>query len=216
MNVIDSEDILIRQVADLNEKAALSIVKERIQAGYDPFRIIESCKEGVHQVGVRYEKGEYFIAGLIMAGIILRGVIDLVRSALQHRIEDKRRGNVVLGTIQGDIHDIGKNLAGLMLSSEGFNVIDLGVDISPADFVSGISEYKPKIVVLCSLLTTVFENLKTAVDSIEEAGLRSGLCILIAGSMVNETVCEFSQADHWTNDAVKGVQWCKRVAPFSR
>jgi methanogenic corrinoid protein MtbC1 len=211
MQDFDSQDMLIRQVADLDEKAVLSTVRERIEAGYDPFRIMEACQEGVHLVGVRYEEGHYFIAGLIMAGVILRGVIELIRPHLESRVQGDSKGNLVLGTVQGDIHNIGKDLAGVLLSCEGFNVIDIGVDVPAEKFIQAVGAHQPKVLGLSCLLTTAFESLKNTVDALGEAGLRSDLNIIIGGSMINETVCKYAGADHWTTDAVKGLQWCKWV-----
>jgi methanogenic corrinoid protein MtbC1 len=205
------QDELSRYVADLDEKAALTVVQQRMKAEYDPFRIIESCKQGVHEVGIRYEEGRYFIAGLIMAGLILRTVIEHVQPALENQTRRPQKGSIVVGTVAGDIHDIGKELGKVLLSCEGFQVIDLGVDVPAQKFVESIRDHVPRIVVLSCLLTTAFDNMKHTVNAIQEQGLRSGLSIMIAGSMVNEDVCHYVEADYWTNDAINGVQWCKRI-----
>ncbi len=210
MNIPDYQDELIQQVVDLNEKAALAIVRQRLEAGHDPYRIIELCKEGVHLAGVRYEQGEYFVAGLIMAGVILRNVIDIIQPELVKCTGDIKKESIIIGTVRGDIHDIGKNLGGIILTCEGFRVVDLGVDTSETMFIEAIKKHQSRIVVLSCLLTTAFESLKATIDAIEAAGLRNKVAVLIAGSLVTERVCQHVGADHWTNDAVKGVQWCKR------
>lgn len=212
MKIPVPKDELIDKVAELDEKAAIAIVTKRLKQGYDPYRIIELCKEGVHQVGVHYENGRYFVAGLIMAGVILRNVIDIIQPDLTKLSGNNHKENIIIGTIQGDIHDIGKNLGGALLSCEGFNVIDLGVDTSETKFITAIETYHPKIVGLSCLLTTGFDSLKATTDAIERAGYRNDLSVLIAGSMVDEAVCNYVHADYWTNDAIKAVQWCKRVA----
>lgn len=209
MNDGIGQDKLISHLADLDEKGVLSLVNERLEAGHDPYGIIEACQEGVRRVGTRYEKGDYFIAGLIMAGVILRGVIDLIRPDLQKKPQGSQRGNFVLGTVQGDIHNIGKDLVGILLSCEGFNVIDVGVDTPVELFVDAIREHNPPFLGLSCLLTTAFESLRDTISGIEEAGLRSGLTIIIGGSTLDESVCKFTGADHWTTDAMKGVEWCR-------
>lgn len=209
-NISEFQDELVKQVADLDEKAALTNVSQKLEAGCDPYQIIALCKEGVHQAGIRYEKGQYFVAGLIMAGVILRNVIDLIQPELSKKVENVSRENIVIGTIKGDIHDIGKNLGGIILSCEGFNVIDLGVDIAAHHFIEAIKVHQPRIIVLSCMLTTAFDSLKTTTDAIKKAGLKNDLSVLIAGSLLDDKVCRFVQADHWTNDAIKGVLWCKR------
>lgn len=205
------KDQLVAQIGELDEKAVLETVREGMKSGYDPFRIIEACQEGVRLVGEHYEKGRYFIAGLIMAGLILKNVIEAIRPQLQGRVQGRSKGSLVIGTVQGDIHDIGKNVGGMLLSCEGFNVIDLGVDVPPGIFVKALMEHRPRIVGLSCLLTTAFDGLKQTIDAIEEAGLRSGLSIIIGGSLIDESVCEFAGADCWTRDAIMGVQWCRWV-----
>lgn len=211
MKASDFQDELVNCIAGLDEKAALALVKERLKTGYDPFRIIESCKEGVRQVGLRYEKGSYFLAGLIMAGVILRSVIDMLQPELTRCSGNSPQETIVIGTVRGDIHDIGKNIGGIVLNCEGFNVIDLGVDIREEAFVDAIKAHRPKILGLSCLLTTAFDSLKSTTDALEKAGLRNAVSVLIAGSLVDEAVCKYVKADHWTNDAINGLQWCKRI-----
>jgi methanogenic corrinoid protein MtbC1 len=205
------KDRLVTQIAELDERGVLETVRESMQSGYDPFRIIEACQEGVRLVGVQYEKGRYFIAGLIMAGLILKSVIGLIRPQLHGRVHGRSKGNIVIGTVQGDIHDIGKNLGAMLLSCEGFHMIDMGVDVPPETFVKAVLEYRPRIVGLSCLLTTAFDGLKQTIDAVKKAGLRTGLPIIIGGSMLEESVCEYAGADYWTRDAIMGVQWCRWV-----
>jgi methanogenic corrinoid protein MtbC1 len=203
------QDKLINYVADLEKMAVIAIVQERLGQGYNPFQILEACQEGVRIVGHRFEQGRYYIAGLIMAGEILRIVVEMLQPYLQEPTQNSTLETIVIGTVQGDIHDIGKNLVSMLLSCQSFRIIDLGVDVPAADFIAAIKEYKPKIVGLSCLLTTAFESMKSVIDSIETSDLRSGLSIIIGGSIIDEETCKFVGADYWTIDAQAGVQWCK-------
>ncbi|MCX6066475.1 MAG: B12-binding domain-containing protein, partial [Chloroflexi bacterium] len=130
----DSPNRLSELVAALDEDAVLALVQERLSAGSDPFQIIEECNAGMREVGIKYETGEYFVSGLIMSGEIFREVVELLQPLLEKRADGHSFGVVLIGTVSGDIHDIGKNMLGMLLSCYGFTVIDLGVDVPPANF----------------------------------------------------------------------------------
>ncbi len=125
---------LAKLVADLEEDTVLKLVQQRLEAGGDPLQIIAECNEGMRAVGQRYEQGEYFVAGLIMSGEIFREVVEMVQPLLEKQADGKASGRVLVGTVSGDIHDIGKNMFGMLLSCHGFDVIDLGVDVPPEMF----------------------------------------------------------------------------------
>src|SRR5271169_5789725 len=134
MDQTDLHTQLLNLMANLDETALLDLVQKRIKAGDDPLKIIDDCNEGMRLVGQRYEDGRYFISGLIMSGEIFREVVEMVQPLLEQRAEEHSSGRVLVGTVSGDIHDIGKNILGMLLSCHGFFVVDLGIDVPPMDF----------------------------------------------------------------------------------
>ncbi|MCW3987129.1 MAG: cobalamin-dependent protein, partial [Candidatus Bathyarchaeota archaeon] len=140
-------------VAELREDEALQLVKNLLTAGENPLMILEACRKAVEIVGERFEKAEYFLPDLIMAGEILKEITELVKPKMEMIDEVKRLGKIVIGTVQGDIHDIGKDVVTFMLDANGFDVYDLGIDVPPQAFVEKIREVKPEVVALSGLLT---------------------------------------------------------------
>jgi 5-methyltetrahydrofolate--homocysteine methyltransferase len=162
-----SQDTLVSVLADLREDEALQIVQDLLTAGENPLTILESCRKAVEIVGERFEKSEYFLPDLVMAGEILKEIAELVKPQMEMVGEVKRVGKVVIGTVQGDIHDIGKDVVTFMLDANGFEVHDLGVDVPPHAFVEKIREVKPEVVGLSGLLTLAFDGMKATVDAID-------------------------------------------------
>lgn len=204
---------LARLVADLEEDAVLQLVDQRIKAGDDPLQIIEECNEGMREVGLRYEKGEYFVAGLIMSGEIFREVVEMVQPLLEKQADGKRSGRVLVGTVSGDIHDIGKNMFGMLLACHGFEVIDLGVDVPPRHFAEKVVENKPDLVGLSGLITASFEMMKETVSALREEARKHGLSfpIIIGGGMIDDQVRQYVGADYWMPDAMAGVRLCEEL-----
>lgn len=204
---------LIRLLADLDEDAVLKLVQRRIAAGDDPLQIIEGCNAGMRLVGERYERGEFYASGLIMSGEIFREVVELVQPLLEQRTAVETSGRVLLGTVRGDIHDIGKNMAGMLLVCHGFTVIDLGVDVPPADFAIRAVEVKPDMVGLSGLITASFEAMKETVAVLRSAEHQHHLKfpVLIGGGMIDEQVCRYVGADYWVTNAMDGVRLCQRL-----
>lgn len=200
-------------IADLEEDAALELVKQRLAAGNDPLQIIEECNKGLREVGQRYEKGEYFIAGLIMSGEIFREVVELVHPLLEKQVSGNSSGRVLVGTVSGDIHDLGKNMFGMLLSCHGFDVIDLGVDVPPADFAAKVVEIKPDFVGLSGLITASYETMKETVAVLRSEARKHKLSfpIIIGGGFVNEQICQYVEADYWMPDAMAGVRLCEKL-----
>lgn len=204
---------LIHLLNDLDEDGVLQQVQQRLSRGDDPLRIIEDCNEGMRLVGQRYERGEYFVSGLIMSGEIFREVVELVQPLLPQRAEGQSSGTVLVGTVSGDIHDIGKNIAGMLLSCYGFAVIDLGVDVPPAVFASRAIDVKPDVVGLSGLITASFDAMKTTVAELRAQAQeqRCSFPIVIGGGMIDEQVCRYVGADYWVNNAMDGVRLCQRL-----
>ena len=203
-------DELVKALSELQEEKALDTVRKLINAGKDPLKIMDSCGQGMEIVGKRFEDGDYFVPDLIFAGEILKSISAEVKPHLAEGAEQKRLGQVVLGTVVGDIHDIGKDVVHFMLDSNGFEVHDLGVDVPVEKFVEKIKETGAKVVAMSGLLTMAFDSMKKTVDSIKEAGLRDQVKIMIGGSQVDEEVRVHTGADAYGNDAMAAVKYAKQ------
>jgi methylmalonyl-CoA mutase cobalamin-binding domain/chain len=209
----NSDQDLVHLLANLEEELVLEIVRKRIQTGDDLMQILEECNEGMQLVGRRYEQGEYYIAGLIMSGEIFREVVEMIQPLLVQKTDKKSSGRILVGTVSGDIHDIGKNMLGMLLSCYGFTVIDLGVDVPPAEFAAKAVENKPDIVGLSGLITASFEMMKETVSRLRTESARNKLAfpILIGGGMMDGQVCQYVGADYWSRDAMAGVRLCQSL-----
>lgn len=201
---------LIERFASMDEQEALRLADEMLADGVDPMTIVDACKEALEIVGKSFETGEMFLPELIMAGEMMAAISEMVKPRLKGPIKSKGKGKVILGTVKGDVHDIGKNMFGFLLESQGIDVIDLGVDVEPARFVEAISESGATIVALSALLTVAFESIKQTIDTISEAGYRDRVKIMIGGAPINEQICSFSGADAWGRDAMQGVNLAKQ------
>lgn len=213
MPMKNSRQELITHVANLEEQAVLDIVKQRLANGDDPLQIVEECQEGMQQVGLRYERGEYYLAGLIMAGEIFREVTDIVHPLLEHRIKHQASGRVLLGTVQGDIHDMGKNILGMLLRCYGFTVIDLGVDVPPSEFVARARDQQPDIIGISALLTSAHETMRETVALLRDESKRieTKFSIIIGGGQIDEQIRSTTGADYYGGDAMTGVRLCQRL-----
>ena len=210
---METPDQLTRLLADLDEDAVLALVQKRMASGDDPLQIIEECNEGMRIVGERYESGEYYVSGLIMSGEIFREVVELLQPILEKRTDGQSKGRVLVGTVSGDIHDIGKNMVGMLLSCHGFTVIDLGVDVPPDEFAAKAVEVNPDIVGLSGLISASFEMMKETVEALRDESKKHSLSfpIVIGGGMIDEQICQYVGADYWVSDAMSGVRLCQRL-----
>jgi len=202
---------LIDAIADMREQDALKITDEMLASGADPLGVLDACREAMAVVGRRYEEGNYFLPELLLAGEMLGQISDKVKPHLQAQAgAPKMLGRVVVGTVKGDIHDIGKNIVTFMLDANGFEVRDLGVDVPPQKFVEAIRDFEPQVVGLSGFLTLAFDAMKDTVEAIKAAGLRDGVKIIIGGGQVNDKVQEYAGADAYGKDAMAGVSFAKR------
>jgi methanogenic corrinoid protein MtbC1 len=203
----------IAHVADLNENEVLSLVETRIAAGHDPLAIIEDCQEGLRQVGERYEQRQYFLAGLIMGGEIFREVMEMVQPIIEETFTGSDSGKILLGTVRGDIHDIGKNNLSMLLTCYGFSVHDLGVDVSPSEFLLQAMQVRPDIIGLSGLLTSSYDSMKETINLIRISGdtAIAATPIIIGGNQLNEQVSRYVGANFWVNDAMSGVRLCQEM-----
>ena len=201
-------------IGELDEDGVLATVRACLAAGEDPAEVIATCEEGMRIVGERYEQREYYLSGLIMAGEIFREVLELARPALQASLAGDSSGRILIGTVQGDIHDIGKTILQIALRSYGFTVEDLGVDVPPALFVERVAAWQPDIVGLSGLLSTGFESMRETVRLLRERASETAhppVPVIIGGGLINERVRGFVGADYWCGDALEGVRLCQRL-----
>jgi methylmalonyl-CoA mutase cobalamin-binding domain/chain len=203
---------LSQALADLQEDEALEIVRQRMGRGDDPLKIIEDCQAGMREVGEQYTQQRYFLAALIMAGEILREIMEIVLPAVESRYTGKSSGRILVGTVQGDIHDLGKNILLMLLRSYGFSVMDLGVDVAPDGFVEGAREFKPHVIGLSGLITAAHVSMRETVGALRTMMAEDGADIpILLGGQVDEQVCSYVGADYWTTDAMEGVRLCQRL-----
>jgi methanogenic corrinoid protein MtbC1 len=204
---------LIRHVAELNEQEVLALVQQCLSNGDDPLSIVEDCQEGMRRVGERYEQGQYFLSGLIMAGEIFREVMELIQPVIKEKVRGNGSGRILLGTVQGDIHDIGKNIQGMLLSCYGFTVYDLGVDVPPDAFVTQATEVRPDIVGLSGLLTSSYDAMRDTISLFRRNPDHAlvSIPVIIGGGSINDQVCQYVGADYWIVNAMDGVRLCQRL-----
>ncbi len=202
---------LAEAIADMREEDAVRTATEMLDQGTDPLQVLDACHEAMVVVGQRFESGDYYLPELLLAGEILRQISDQAKPHLQAQAGiQKKLGRVVVGTVKGDIHDIGKDIVVFMLDANGFEVRDLGVDVPPQKFVEAIRDLAPQVVGLSGFLTLAFDAMKETVEAIRLAGLRDGVKIMVGGGQVNDKIREYAGADAYGKDAVAGVSFAKQ------
>jgi 5-methyltetrahydrofolate--homocysteine methyltransferase len=200
---------LTKAIADLEEKEALQLAKQWLDAGKDPNAILDESRKGMETVGQRFADGTYFLPELIYSGEILKGISEIVKPKLKQEVKTARRGKVIIGTVAGDIHDIGKDIVVFMLDVNGFEVIDLGVDVPVEKFVDAIKNSGAPVVGLSGFLTLAFDSMKQTIDAIKKAGLRDKVKIMIGGGQIDEEIKKYTGADAYGRDAMAGVSLAK-------
>jgi methylmalonyl-CoA mutase cobalamin-binding domain/chain len=203
---------LTRALVDLDEGRVLTELEACKQRGLTAPELLARLQEGMRIVGERFEAGEYFLAELIMSAEIFRRAADALRAVLVRGADGERLGRLVIGTVAGDIHDIGKNIVATVLGCHGFEVIDLGVDVAPGEFVRAVREHEARLVGLSCLLTTGFESMRRTVEAFAEAGARERVSILIGGASVDDQVRAYVGADGFSTNAAVAVRLAQRLA----
>jgi methanogenic corrinoid protein MtbC1 len=200
-------------VAQLKEQEVLAAIEQHLGGGISPPEVLAACQKGMRLVGSMHEEGIYYIAGLIMAGEIMRQAVDLLKPLMIKARSSENVGRVLLGTISGDIHDIGKNLFRDLLECHGFTVLDLGVDVPPEEFVKAAETFRPHLVAVSALITDSFPRLRELVELFEDTstGRAKRPVIMIGGGQVDDVVHRMSGSDFWTQDALAGVKLCQRL-----
>jgi 5-methyltetrahydrofolate--homocysteine methyltransferase len=202
-------DELVDAIAEMRDEEAIDLARQLLDSGTAPLEILEDCRAAMAIVGKRFEDEEYFIPELILAGETLRAISEIVKPRLGGASETIRNGTIVLGTVQGDIHDIGKDIVSFMLDVNGFEVFDLGVDVAPETFVAKVREVHPEVVALSGFLTLSFDAMKETVEALEGAGLRGDVKIMIGGGTVDDNVREYARADAYGSTATDAVNLAK-------
>ena len=200
---------LVKALSNLEEQDALKITKDRLKAGNDALKILEDTRKAMEIVGKKFADGEYFIPDLVYSGEILKEISEIVKPKLTGASQLKRINKVVLGTVAGDIHDIGLNIVEFMLDVNGFEVFNLGIDVPVEKFVAKIKETKAPIVALSGFLTLAFDSMKQTVAAIEKAGLRKNVKIMIGGGQIDEQIQKYTGADAYGRDAMAAVTLAK-------
>lgn len=200
---------LAKAIADLEENEALRMTREKLDRGEEPHSILEESRDGMEIVGKRFSDGTYFLPELIFSAEIFKEISATVKPKLKQEVRDERYGKVIIGTVAGDIHDIGKDIVVFMLDVSGFEVYDLGVDVPPQEFIEKIRETNAPIVGLSGFLTLAFGSMKETVDAIRAVGLRDKVKIMIGGGQIDEEIRKYTGADAYGQDAMAGVSLAK-------
>ena len=201
---------LSEAIIAMKESEALTITRSLIEDGKDPIEILATCTRAMEAVGKRFEEGTYFLPELMMAGEILSQISEIVKPMLKGEVSTEKNGKVLIGTVQGDIHNIGKDIVSFLLDVNGFEVKDIGIDVPPEKFVEEIREFKPQVVGMSGLLTVAYDAMKNTVEAVKDAGLREDVKIMIGGGLTSDEVCAYAGADSYGKDAMAAVALAKK------
>ena len=202
---------LIDAITEMREEDAVALTGKLLDSGVTPLVILEDCRQAMSIIGVRFETGESFIPELILAGEVMSQITAIVKPRMSQDSQSKKLGKIVLGTVQGDIHDIAKDIVGFMLDINGFEVIDLGVDVPPAKFVEAVKQSGAKIVALSGFLTLAYDPMKFTVQALKDAGL-TDVKVMIGGGQIDEQIRQYTGADIYGKDAMAAVAIAKSWA----
>jgi methanogenic corrinoid protein MtbC1 len=201
---------LSKALADLKEDEVVAIVQEKLDAGADPMAILAEASKGMETVGVRFSKGEYFIPDLVYSGEILKKINEVVKPLMTKGTAEKTGGKVIIATVAGDIHDIGKDILVFMLDVSGFQVYDMGVDVPIQKIVDKVKETGAPVLGLSGFLTLAYDAMKYTIDAIKAAGLRDKTKIMIGGGQITPEIVRYTGADAFGKDAIEGVALAKK------
>jgi methanogenic corrinoid protein MtbC1 len=207
-------EALATAIIELEEDETLRLTQEVLDEGTTTsLAILQTCQQAMRVVGERYERGEYYLAALILAGEMFKEVADLVQPDPVEEYKGEQLGVILLGTVAGDIHDIGKNMFAQALRTFGFNVTDLGVDVPKDRFLEEALRTRPDVVCLSGLISVAFESMKQVVDLLREHQSELGYMppVVLGGGTIDNEVCRYSGADSWSTDAMEGVRICERL-----
>ena len=204
---------LFEAIVSGDAKKARALTEEALQSGTDPLKLVnEFMAPAMDEVGRRFEQNEYFVPELLLSARAMKAALELIRPLLVARGAEPR-GRVVIGTVKGDLHDIGKNLVAAMLEGGGFEVIDLGVNVSPEKFIATVNEKKANIIAMSALLTTTMLSMKTTIEAIKEAGMRDRVKVLVGGAPITKKFADEIGADGFCDNAAGAVALAKLNSP---
>ncbi len=207
---------LVEAIVGMKEKDALRIVEEMLEKGEDPQAILDLGQEAMQVVGERFEEGSFFLPELMLSGEMLKRIAELLKPKMAERVDQREKlGKVVLGTVRGDIHDIGKDIVGFVLDINGFEVIDLGINVPEETFIEAVREHRPQVLALSGFLSLAFDSMKSTIDQVGEAGLADDLHVIIGGGQMDETVRRFTGAEAYGEDAMDAVAFAKQSVGVS-
>jgi methanogenic corrinoid protein MtbC1 len=204
-----SQQELIDAITGMREEDAVRIAGEMLDAGTDPLELLQACSKAMEIIGKGFENEEFFISELILAGVMLSRISELVKPHMAQVAPTKKLGKVVVGTVQGDIHDIAKDIVVFMLDTMGFEVIDLGVDVPPANFVEAVKESGAGVVALSGFLTLAYDAMRDMIAALRDAGL-TDVKVMIGGGQIDAEVQQDTHADGWGKDAMTAVNLAKQ------
>ena len=199
---------LIDAIIEMREDDALKITNELLDGGTSPIDVLGACKHAMDVIGQRFESGEAFIPELMLAGEMMTAISDVIKPRMTGEATSEKLGKVVIGTVEGDIHDIAKDIVVFMLDLNGFEVTDLGVDVPPAKFVEAVQETGAKIVGLSGFLTLAYDPMKATVTALKAAGL-TDVKIMVGGGQVDDQIRQYTDADAYGKDAMAAVALAK-------
>jgi methanogenic corrinoid protein MtbC1 len=208
----EQEKQLLDLLADMEEDQALELAREMLEGDADPLRVLDICRQAMDEVGQRFESGEYFLPELILAGEMLDEIGSLAKPLIEQSPDkpSNKLGRVLIGTVHGDLHDIGKNIVTFMLDINGFEVKDIGIDVPVATFVEEIKAFQPQVVCLSGFLTLAFDSMKETIEAFKAAGLRDQVKIQIGGGQIDETVRAYTGADGFGLNALDAVAFSRQ------
>ena len=214
----DQESRLVNHLANMEEEDALALARHMmLDEKKNPLRVLELCRAAMDIVGKRFEEGEYFLPELVLAGEMLEQIGAVAKPLIDTGADGARKhGRVLIGTVHGDLHDIGKNIVTFMLDINGFEVKDIGVDVPIKTFIQEIREFKPQVVGLSGFLTLAFDSMKETIAAFDAQSLRADFKVMIGGGQIDETVRAFTGADAFGVNAVAAVDLCRRWLAVAR
>ena len=200
---------LLDAIKNFQEAESVAITRQMLEEGVDPLDILAVCREGMSVIGGQFEREEAFLPELIMDGEILKSISEIIKPVMSQSTQQEKLGKVVIGTVQGDIHDIAKDIVVFMLDINGFEVYDMGVDVPPQVFIDKVREVDADVLGLSGFLTLAYDPMKTTVETLHAAGLEKDIKVMIGGGQVDDYAREYSGADAWGPDAMSAVRLAK-------
>ncbi|TFG32350.1 cobalamin-binding protein [Candidatus Thorarchaeota archaeon] len=215
LNIMDDGDKLtmndlITAMADIEDETVIALIKKHLEEGTEPFQILGDLKKGMDIVGQRFSDNEYFLVELVMSAEIFKRAMEILEPELLSTQKEEGSGKIVIGTVAGDVHYIGKNLVVAFLLSNGFEVFDLGEDVSAEKFIEKLKETGAKVLALSGLITITHDVMKQTIEALSKAGIRDSVKVMIGGGDIDQSIMEYTGADAFGKDAMSSVEIAKR------